>query len=151
MDLIEWSWAQSRWYDHQKATLGGFPPRPDNFFGTRILKIQPGEETILFQSLDTLLLAGVAFSPFETELVHPFNMMNLSSLQLRNCPASLGVLATLLNQGVNLKLRSFELAIDWVCLHYYGDFNQAHSEVIFRFLDSLHGLEDLFLLLTQPL
>lgn len=151
LDLVEWSWAQSRWYDHQKATLGGRPPRPDNFFATRVLGIQPEDKKILFQSLETLLLAGAAFSPFENEMAHSFNMMNLSSLQLRNCPGSLELLASLLEQGVTLKLTTFELAIDWDCLHHYGDFVEANSEVIFLFLASLHGLEDLFLLLTQPL
>jgi len=151
LDLVEWTRAESGWYAHQRATLGGSPPRPDNFFATSILGIQPDQDSVLFQSLETLLLTGVAFSPFENELGHSFNMMNLSTLQLRNCPASLELLETLLEQGITLKLKSFELAIDWDCLHHYQDFDEARTEVIFRFLDSFQGLEDLFLLLTQPL
>lgn len=151
LDLIRWTRAERGWYVHQRNTLGGSPPRPDNFFATNILGIQPNLENVLFESLETLLLTGVAFSPFENEFAHAFNMMNLSTLQLRNCPASLELLGTLLNQGVTLKLKSFELAIDRDCLHHYGDFNEVDTEVIFRFLDSFQGLEDLFLLLTQPL
>ncbi|KFY04005.1 hypothetical protein V490_00029 [Pseudogymnoascus sp. VKM F-3557] len=105
----------------------------------------------MFQSLETLLLVGVAFSPFGNEFGHSFNMMNLSTLQLRNCPSSLELLGALLEQGITPKLKSFELVIDWDCLHHYTDFEEEQTEVIFRFLVSFKGLEDLFLLLTQPL
>lgn len=151
MDLVEWSRADQAWYEHQQATLGGFPPHVDNFFATSILGIEPEQENILFQSLETLRLTGVAFSPFENEFSYCLNMMNLSTLQLRNCPASLELLEALLNSGITLKLKSFELAIDWDCLHYYGDFNTAQAKVIFRFLESFEGLEDLFLLLTTTI
>jgi hypothetical protein len=148
LDLVEWTAAELGWYAHQIETLGGSPPRPVNFFATTILGIQPNQENVLFQSLETLLFSGVAFSPFENELSHSFNMMNLSTLQLRNCPGSLELLGALLEQGVTLKLKSFELAID--LLHSYQYSAKMQAEVIRRFLNSFQGLEDLFLLLTQP-
>jgi hypothetical protein len=67
----------------------------------------------LFAALETLRLTGVAFSPFDKKFGHCFNMVNLSRLQLQNCPASLELLGTLLSEGITLKLKSFELAIDW--------------------------------------
>ena len=154
LDLVEWNRAEKGWYDHQKATLGGFPPFPpcpDNFFATRVVGIESDQNKVLFQSLKTLLLVGVAFAPFEYEFGHSFNMMNLSTLQLRNCPSSLELLGALLEQGITPKLKSFELIIDWDCLHHYSNFDEVQTEVIFRFLASFQGLEDLFLLLTQPL
>jgi hypothetical protein len=77
--------------------------------------------------------------------------MNLTTLQLRNCPASPELLGTVLEQGITLKLKSFELVIDWNCLYHYQAFDKAQAEVILWFLDSFQGLEDLFLLLAQPL
>lgn len=147
LDLIKWTWAESGWYAHQRATIGGYPHSPENFFATGILGIKPGRELHVFESLKSLRLVGVAFSPFENELVYAFNMTNLSTLQLRNCPASLELLHTILNKDITVKLKSFELAIDWDCLHHYGDFEDLHAEVIFRFLASFQGLEDLFLML----
>ncbi|OBT45574.1 hypothetical protein VE00_03492 [Pseudogymnoascus sp. WSF 3629] len=71
--------------------------------------------------------------------------------KLRNCPSSLELLGDLLEQGVTLKLKSFELVIDWDCRHHYGDLDEVPTEVIVRFLASFQGLENLFLLLAQPL
>jgi hypothetical protein len=151
LDLVNWTRADSGWYSHQRATLGGFPPRPDNFFATSILGVQPDQEIVLFQSLEALQLTGVAFSPFEKELSHSFNTMNLTTLQLRNCPASFELLGAILEQGITMKVKSFELAIDWECLHHYQDFVGGQEDVVYRFLDYFQGLEDLFLLLTQPI
>ncbi|KFY03358.1 hypothetical protein V490_00205, partial [Pseudogymnoascus sp. VKM F-3557] len=146
LDLIEWETAKDGW--SQQTGM------PDNFFATEVLGIESDRNEVLFQSLETLQLVGVAFAPFANEFGHSFNMMNLSTLQLRNCPSSLGLLGALLEQGVTLKLKSFELVIDWDCLHNYRyrvyD-EQAQTDVIVRFLASFQGLEDLFLLLTKPL
>ncbi|KFY02907.1 hypothetical protein V490_00369 [Pseudogymnoascus sp. VKM F-3557] len=114
-----------------------------------------GENNLQSLSLNLgCCVSSVNFAPFANEFGHSFNMLNLSTLQLRNCPSSPELLGALLEQGVTLKLKSFELVIDWDCLHNYRyrvyD-KQALTEVIVRFLASLQGLEDLFLLLTKPL
>ncbi|OBT50166.1 hypothetical protein VE04_08206 [Pseudogymnoascus sp. 24MN13] len=100
LDLVEWNRSEKGWYDHQKATLGGFLPRPDNFFATRVVGIESDQNKVLFQSLKTLLLVGAVFAPFEYEFDHSFNMMSLSTVQLRNCPSSLELLGALLEQGI---------------------------------------------------
>ena len=148
LDLIDWKTAENGWYEHEEEY-----ETSRNFFATRVLGIEPAGIKVLFQSLETLLLVGVNFAPFANEFVHSFNMLNLSTLQLRNCPSSLELLGALLEEGVTLKLKSFELVIDWDCLHNYRYrvYEQALTEVIVRFLASFQGLEDLFLLLTQPL
>ncbi|KFY47342.1 hypothetical protein V494_00025 [Pseudogymnoascus sp. VKM F-4513 (FW-928)] len=148
LDLVDWKTAENGWYEHEEEY-----ETSRNFFATRVLGIEPAGIKVLFQSLETLLLVGVNFAPFANEFVHSFNMLNLSTLQLRNCPSSLELLGALLEEGVTLKLKSFELVIDWDCLHNYRYrvYEQALTEVIVRFLASFQGLEDLFLLLTQPL
>lgn len=104
LDLIEWETAKGGW--SQQTGM------PDNFLATEVLGIESDWNEVLFQTLETLQLVGVAFAPFANEFVHSFNMMNLSTLQLRNCPSSLELLGALLEQGVTLKLKSFELVID---------------------------------------
>ena len=149
LDLVDWKTAEKGWYEHQEEyeTSG-------NFFASRVLGIESDRIKVLFQSLETLLLVGVNFAPFASEFGHSFNMLNLSTLQLRNCPSSPELLGALIEQGVTLKLKSFELVIDWDCLHSYTyrvyD-EQALTEVVVRFLASFQGLEDVFLLLTKPL
>ena len=44
LDLVYWWTAKESWYDYERATLGGFPPRPDNFFARRVLRSHPNEE-----------------------------------------------------------------------------------------------------------
>jgi hypothetical protein len=91
LDLVEWSRADVAWYQHQQATLGGFPPRLDNFFATLILGIVPEKETILFTALETLRLTGVAFNPFEKEFGYCFNMMKFKQASVEELPCLPGI------------------------------------------------------------
>jgi alpha-L-rhamnosidase len=80
----------------------------------------------------------------ENELVHAFNIINLRTLQLRNCPSSLELFGSIINRDITVKLKSFELAIDFDNVHHYGASKEMYTEVVFRFLASFQGLEDLF-------
>lgn len=124
---------ESGWYGSPKSNPVRVSSPPRQLFARRILGIESDQKNVLFQSPKPLLLVGVAFSPFENEFGHSFNMMNLSTLQLGNCPSSLELLGALLKQGITPKLKSFELVIDWDCLHHYGDFEEAQTEGLFHF------------------
>jgi hypothetical protein len=67
--LGKWWKAEKSWYDHQKATFGGFPPRPDNFFARRVIYPHPEEEAPVFKSLSSLSLSAVSFEFAESEII----------------------------------------------------------------------------------
>jgi hypothetical protein len=151
LDLVDWEKAENTWYDFQRAMLGGFPDHPDNFFARKVLEVQRGEENILFQSLNSLLLSAVSFELAEPEMMYAFNMCNLSTLRLWNCPSCLILLEDLIGMAKNIRLKSFELVIDPTCLASHTELGEREEgDIVARFLNAFHGLEDLSLMLTLP-
>jgi hypothetical protein len=130
----------------------GVPPQLFyNFFVTEILGIRPKFKDVLFQSLETLQLSGVCFDQFESQFGQAFNMMNLRTLQLRNCIGSLHLLKSLVGEDATLRLTSLELAIDLATGFSPGYPRNQQVEIMCDVLDSLKELENLFLLLVQPI
>lgn len=74
--------------------------------------------------------------------------MNLSKLQLRNCPGSLDLLRTLVDNDQRVKLKSFEVTVGYECLQDFHDNHDIEGTTTASFLDSFKGPEDLFLLLS---
>lgn len=144
LDLISWDTAEDVWAD------GNSPHTriPDNFFAQRVLDVQPGDERILLGSLEHLHLSAVSFRHQGMEMANAFNVENLKSLQLRNCPGSLEWLQLILDSGKTMRLKSFEFALDRSSL---GRFAFAHiTETVGKFVEYLCKLECLFLMLPQP-
>jgi hypothetical protein len=159
LDLIDCIKADHAWYEHEKATRGGFPYRPVNFFAEIVLGILPEEpeqneddedhksKAILFKSLKTLSLSAVPFVEAEIEMIYAFNIGNLTTLKLINCHACLGVLDHLVQMNQGSTLKSFELVIDTICLGSNNMGPEEQVKSIHTFLDSFSGLEDIFLML----
>jgi hypothetical protein len=78
IDLVNWWQAQKSWSNHQVATLGGFPPRPDYFFARRVLCPHRDEEAPVLSNL-SLSAASLEFA--EPDMIKAFNMNNLRTLR----------------------------------------------------------------------
>lgn len=152
LDLVDWWKAERSWHDHQSAILGGYPPGRENFFARRVLGVHPEEETVLFKSLESLSLFAVSFGFAESGFIQAFNMNNLRSLKLWNCPSSLTMLDGHFGENGNLNLTSFELVMDTTCLGSYMGVSEEDEEggKTVNFINGFCGLKDLFLMLPPP-
>jgi hypothetical protein len=149
LDLIDWTSAEHIWFrsyrwDRDNKT---FRSMPDNFFARKVLGIFEDKTPILLESLQSLTLSALSFSVSPTEMAHAFNMSNLHTLKLFNCPYSLDLLLKLANQTNDLiKCKSFELvlttagSLDW---------DETTENAVSAFLQAFHGLEDLYLMLPE--
>lgn len=110
----------------------------------------PGEAKLILPHLSSLSLSEVSFQAAAEEMRSVLNITRLSSLKLRNCRYSLDLLDTIVRGAQTLRLRSFELVIDIGADKFQGD-REENDVCISTFVDSFRGLEDLYLLITDPI
>lgn len=151
LDFVNWVRAEKAWNDHRRATHTRLPPGPGNFFARDILHIHSRNENPIFPSLTTLELGAVSFVSAAPEMIHAFNMHNLTRLNLWNCPFSLFLLNKIVDTAQTPRLKSFELAVDIDCVHSHLGLEGQMELPIARFLCAFDGLEDLSIMLPQPL
>jgi hypothetical protein len=137
-------------YPFDKRLSNRCPHRdhPSLIFAKMVLQIGPGEEKLLFPSLDTLdtlSLSAVSFQFAAREMACALNVIELNSLKLWNCSQSLGFLDTIVSEGRTPRLRSFELVIDLD-----HDEAEIHADPTTGFLKAFKELKDLFLMFTEP-
>jgi hypothetical protein len=151
LDFVDWDRVERAWNHHQWTTRMDSPLRVDNFFARDVLQLYNGDERVIFPSLTGLDVSAVLFAGAELEMAHAFHMRNLSRLKLWNCPSSLILLNKIVDRAQTPRLISFELTLGLEAF-------QSHLEVkgevelhIARFLRSFHGLEDLSIMLLQPI
>ncbi|KAF2174668.1 hypothetical protein K469DRAFT_756655 [Zopfia rhizophila CBS 207.26] len=149
LDLLDWEKAESIWFDDYKRRVRA--PIPDNFFAKKVLGVTSGEKKTLLQSLEDLSLLALSFESAIPEMACSFNMRNLHTLKLWNCPGSLDLLLALVADGTDtIQYKSFELVLD---LHtFWSQGNHVDAAVpVATFLSGFCGLEDLYLMLPPSL
>jgi hypothetical protein len=142
--LPNWHSAESDW-----ANGFGQGIKPDNFFAQGVLGVQYGEKTKLLPSLHTLALSGVSFQSMEVEMTYALNVVRLHTLKLWNCPGSLGLLQVIIDSGQVVRLKSLELTS--CCFSYRHEPVDRAAEIVAGFLRGFQGLEDIYLMLPQPI
>jgi hypothetical protein len=119
----------------------------DNFFARTVLGIIEDKTPLLLESLQSLTLSALSFSVSATEMARAFNMSNLHTLKLLNCPCSLDLLLKLANQTNDLiKCKSFELVLKTADSLYW---DEGAQNAVSAFLQAFHGLVDLCLMLPE--
>jgi hypothetical protein len=151
LDFVDWIRVEAAWNDHQRVTRKGSPPGPENFFARDVLHVHGGHEKTMFPSLTTLELSAVSFASAEPEMMHAFNIRNLRRLKLWNCPSSLVLLNKIVDRAQTPRLRSFELVLDLDCVRSHLELEGEMELPVARFLHAFHGLEDLSIMLPQPI
>lgn len=148
LDLLTWVRAENVWAAGFRRQTPQRRNIPDNFFAQNVLSIQPRDTNIIFMSLQNLHLSGVSFCHSGMEMAWAFNVEQLKSLQLRNCPGSLDWLQLILSSGKEMRLKSLELALDISSLQ--KDAYMHITETICKFIHQNYGLESLYLMLPEP-
>lgn len=156
LDLRNWLKARAAYYDGMKKRGQldfGFAAYDfaDKFFATDVLGMFPGEARVILPHLSSLSLSQVSFQAAVKEMQHALNVTRLVSLKLRNCRYSLALLDAIVRGAQTMRLKSFELVIDIEADEGQGAHEQEHDVSIFAFLNSFRGLEDLYLLVTDPM
>jgi hypothetical protein len=149
LDLLIWDRAEMIWADGLRSQTLRRTRIPDNFFAERVLNVHHGLQKLVFSSLEHLHLSAVSFCHATMEMLHAFNMENLKSLKLRNCPGSLDCLRMALNSGMPTKLTSLELALDLNSLP--RDAYMHITGTICNFIHHVSSLERLYLMLPKPI
>lgn len=147
LDLLTWLRAEKIWSDGFFQQNPEIRATPDNFFSQRVLNVQPHDKKILFSSLKHLHLSAVSFEHTGMEMAYAFNVGQLKSLKLRNCPGGLNWLRVILKTP--MKLRSFEFALDLNSLQ--RDAYLHITETVCNFLQHVPDLESLYLALPEPI
>ena len=142
--------AESAYYDGRRRREQR-DDLPVNFFATDVLRVFPGEKRVVLPHLSVLSLSKVSFQAAAKEMQHALNITHLSSLKLQNCGYSLALLDTIVGGNHKMRLRSFELVIDKKANTFQGARKKRHDVSISAFLDSFRGLEDLYLMITDPI
>ncbi|PWY74592.1 hypothetical protein BO94DRAFT_524537 [Aspergillus sclerotioniger CBS 115572] len=149
LDLLNWAHAEKIWADGFRQQSPQPARVPDNFFSQRVLNIHPGDQKVIFSSLENLHLSAVSFEHTDMEMAYAFNVEHLKSLKLRNCPGSLDWLRRLLNSGKPMKLKSLELSLDLGSLQ--KDAYMYITETICDFIVHASDLNCLYLMLPEPI
>lgn len=149
LDLLTWVRAEKIWADGFRQQTPQPTRTPDNFFSKSVLNVHPGDETVVFSSLENLDLSAVSFDHTGMEMAYAFNIERLKSLRLRNCPASLDWLRMILNSGKPMNLRSLELVLDLNSLR--RDAHTHITETLCNFIHHVSDLESLYLMLPEPI
>jgi hypothetical protein len=148
LDFVSWNKVEKTWRSYELRMGGNVPQFSDNFFARKVLGIQPGGERGLFRSLKNLFLSSVSFGAAVPEMIYAFNLSNLKTLTLRNCPYSLELLKGIVKNAHSLRLKSFELVIGLECRCFELEVAQQY-DIVARVLKSFSGLEDLSLMLED--
>ncbi|PLB43542.1 hypothetical protein P170DRAFT_55757 [Aspergillus steynii IBT 23096] len=147
LDLLTWDRAEDIWAYGYRQQSPQRTPIPDNFFSQRVLNIQLRDKTVIFSSLESLHLSGVSFYHTGMEMAYAFNVGQLKSLKLRNCPGSFEWVGMILEKP--MKLKSFELALDLDSIRRAAYLHI--TETICNFLQYVSDLESLYLALPVPI
>ena len=111
-----------------------------NIFATTVLRLKPGDSSIVFPFLEALRLSALHFSSAATEMAWALNLTNLRSLKLHNCPDSLELLDRVSKAPQPMRLTSFELVTRE---------NMVDSFPLSNFLESFTGLEEMYLFMQD--
>ncbi|KAJ5146605.1 uncharacterized protein N7515_001169 [Penicillium bovifimosum] len=149
LDLLTWVRAEKIWADGYRCQNPQPTSTPNNFFSERVLNVHPGDQKVVFLSLENLHLSAVSFYHTPMEMAHAFNIERLKSLKLRNCPGSLDWLQMILNPRMPMRLKSVELALDLNSLPRGG--HMHITETICNLIHHVCGLESLYLMLPEPI
>lgn len=146
LDLVDWIEADDSWFTDRAVWTG---PRSLNFFAQDILELSSRDEEkkVLLPSLRDLTLSAVSFRSVPKKLACAFNFSGLRSLKLRNCPCTRSLLEVLINPNQVIKLTSLELLLG------EDEWDDPHAEMdpVKPFLESFEGLEELSLLIADPM
>ena len=150
LDLLEWARAEDAYYDGLKRRGQTDFDFTVNFFARNVLSAFPGEARVILPRLSYLSLSDVSFQAATEEMQYALNITRLTTLKLRNCPYSLALLDTIVHGAQTIRLRSFELVIDML-VDLQGAREDKRDVSISKFLDSFQGLEDVYLMITNPI
>lgn len=105
---------------------------------------------INFASLKQLSLSMLPFDMHQEEIFSALNMVNLRALQLWNCPHTLELMAAIVASGRTMALTQLEIVIDAMNHHKQNAQRLLCDQTVASFLESFHGLQDLYLSLPGP-
>lgn len=155
LDLVSWNDAERVWADDFSQRITQRTRLPDNFFATFVLGLKRGTRRSILPSLDALSLSAVSFRTRAVEMVTALNVERLRSLRLRNCPWTPTWLRAIMDSVQALRLKQLELV--WIPSHvdpddvFHDPLTENLSDIVAQFLQRLEGLEDLYLMLPEPL
>ncbi|KAL5339041.1 hypothetical protein BJX70DRAFT_388140 [Aspergillus crustosus] len=131
LDLLTWVRAEQIWEDgfRQQNIPGQSTRSTDNFFSQVVLNVHPQVLKVIFPSLENLHLSAVSFCHTGMGMAYAFNIERLRSL-MRKCPGSLDWLRMI-------------LTLENASMHI--------TETICNFIHQLSGLENLYLMLPEPI
>ena len=135
LDFLDW---RSVTIDNVKMYTGLVDPS----FTELILPHDTNRVVQQFKSLKRLSLSEFGFEKTTQQITRAFNITNLRSLTLRNCSGALTFLATILDTGLVLRLKSLELIVR----ERLWEFNGSLESPLIGFLQSFEGLEHFHLL-----
>lgn len=98
----------------------------------------------MFKSLSNLSLSAVSFEFAEAEMIRVFNMNNLRTLKLWNCPSCLQIRDGLVGTS---SLKTFELTMGTNGFGSGINEEEEQGEEVVQLLQTFCGLEDIFLML----
>ena len=142
LDFIHWR--QVRIDDKLMSSLWDHSPPS---FTDLILPHNMDRNIQEFQSLKRLALSEFRFEAETKGITRAFNISNLRSLTLRNCPGILTFLSTIVDAGMVLRLTSLELTIEDEAVENEGTLKSP----LISFLESFQGLEHFHLMLRADI
>ncbi|KAI9784369.1 MAG: hypothetical protein M1816_000893 [Peltula sp. TS41687] len=149
LDLVDWVEADDSWFNDRGLWT---VPRSPNFFAQEILGLSSRDEEkkgkVMLPALRDLTLSALSFQSVPKKLACFFNFSALHSLKLRYCPCTRALLEVLTGAKEGIKLTSLELILfedEW------DDLEDVAMDPVKPFLESFEGLEDLSLVIVDPM
>lgn len=138
LDLLDWVGA------HEELSNGRAKQRR-NLFAQDVLRLEAGQRRVLFPCLRRLSLSAVSFHRSIEDMASAFNFEQLRTLKLQNCPGTNALLEMLVDSNQTIRLTFLELVVR----NLYPE-HSTSTPAVCRFLQTFHGLKDLFMLFDVP-
>lgn len=132
LDFIDWSLVEYHWDDLDQDA--------EKFF-SHVLRVQPRSTELRYPALVQLSLSGIDLTLYSEGVAYAMNATCLRSITLRGCPGWEVFLQHLVMASSEVCIRSLEI---YHTVDAQG-FDGEEEHILATCLESIHGLEDLYL------